>query len=1370
MAVNLSRTFGRLTLFSRLIIVVLLAFAATVPAVLYLTVHYAAVQARLELAAEYQNELDTVGLAITPGLFTRDPERIKHDLNQFRRSPSVTSVGFRDVSDSVEFSRESPVALTTPEWFSRWSEVYPMKGTRPLMMNGVYFGVISLEVSPVPIINQAWARAQRQLLILALTMIMVFIGIWVVLRHGLKPLLRLADGTQVLASGNFSLRLESRGSPELRATIDGFNHMAESVEQMVSEIQANNISLSRSEENLRVTMQSIGDAVIATDAEGRVTLMNEVAENLTGWSLADALGQPVVKVFHIINESSRQEVESPVAIVLREGRIVGLANHTLLVARDGTERPIADSGAPIRISAGDNILGVVLVFRDQTEEHQHALTLRNSQQLYASLAEASPAGIFRTDAEGRLVYANAQLGNIFRCKLHLNTIRWSDVFDVHPDDHSRVWSAWATALRDGTSFQTQTRISRSDGSVMWSSLRTAPLHDAQGCFTGFVGTVLDVTAEQENACRAEHMTRLYATLSGINNAIVHSKDAATLFPEICRVAHQEGGFVAVLLVLADWETHAISLGAFAPEAAECIGLQMTGVYLQADNPAAQSLSCRTLLSGERQVSNDYLAEMELAASPFLADMQALHGVAGLSVPIKLGGRAVAALTFFASERDYFTDDMIALADETAQDVSFALTNFERERLRHSAEEKLRSNEERLRLALHATKMGTYEIDMVRDRISIDAVCATILGLTPEPREMSSAEGLALVNKTAYPRVVTEARQADQETERALVEELHITPDGTKRWLRWSGAVMEWMADGKPARFLGTVTDITEAHAQEDHLRMTAMMFDNARDAIIIADHESNIVATNRAFGEITGYAAEEVLGKNPSLLKSGSHDSQFYDAIWRDVHDAGYWQGEVWNRRKDGVIYPCAVSLSAVRRPDGEITHYLWIGTDITKQKEFEERITRLAYHDSLTDLPNRVLLRDRVQQNLASAHRDGENLALLFLDLDHFKNINDSLGHAVGDQLLMEVAKRMHFAVRNMDTVGRLGGDEFLLLLPGADADAAAHVAQKLLVEVAKPFRVNSHSLTVTSSIGISLFPKDGHSFDDLMKSADTAMYKAKESGRNAYYFASMEMNQAVFQRLVLESNLRRAIDGKEFVLFYQPQYQMPGQDMIGAEALIRWQQPELGFVSPRQFIPIAEESGLIESIGEWVLAEACGQIKTWQDKRLQAVRIGINISTRQFRARNLLQVVDQALEQSGLSGEFLEVEITESLLAEDMDYTLAVLRALKERGIQISVDDFGTGYSSLSYLKRFPIDRLKIDQSFIRDLDSDVDDWAIATAIVTLGHSMGMKIIAEGVETTEQLQILRNMGCDQVQGFLLARPMSSANMSDLLFKGKPN
>ena len=552
--------------------------------------------------------------------------------------------------------------------------------------------------------------------------------------------------------------------------------------------------------------------------------------------------------------------------------------------------------------------------------------------------------------------------------------------------------------------------------------------------------------------------------------------------------------------------------------------------------------------------------------------------------------------------------------------------------------------------------------------------------------------------------------------------------------------------------------------RDQELKLAATVFDNSREIIVITDASTNVISVNRAFVEITGYEADDIVGKNISIIKSGRQDENFYRSMWENINTIGYWQGELWNRRKNGEVYPAWVSISAIRDDNGEVTKYISVSTDITEFKQAEDRIRYLAYYDPLTNLPNRTLLRDRTEQLLHNASRENRQAALLFIDLDNFKNINDSLGHLAGDRLLQEVARRIESELRQSDTVGRLGGDEFLVLLTDANVSASMHVARNLLDSIGRSFGIEGHSLTVSASIGIALYPRDGTNFEELHKNADVAMYKAKELGRNRYHFFTQELNNAAMERLTLENALRQALEERQFMLHYQPQVDIRSGKIIGLEALLRWNHPELGSVSPARFIPVAEESGLIGPIGAWVVHEACRQNKAWQDAGLQPLVVAVNTSTRQYSIGDVYDMVEQALQDSGLQPHYLEVEITESLLAQDLDSTLEVMSKLKGLGVHIAVDDFGTGYSSLAYLKRFPIDKLKIDQSFIRDLETDEDDRAIAAGVINLSHSLQLTAIAEGVETEQQLATLHQLGCDEAQGFLFSRPLPPHELEALL------
>jgi len=572
----------------------------------------------------------------------------------------------------------------------------------------------------------------------------------------------------------------------------------------------------------------------------------------------------------------------------------------------------------------------------------------------------------------------------------------------------------------------------------------------------------------------------------------------------------------------------------------------------------------------------------------------------------------------------------------------------------------------------------------------------------------------------------------------------------------------WLA----ALFTRYRQNIDERNAR---LRVWAKVFESGTEAMLITDPASRIIEVNDTFTRITGYTRDEAVGQTPRLLNSGHHDAAFYRAMWESLTRTGAWAGEIWNRRKDGSVYPEWLSITAAHDENGQITNYVSAFSDISERKAYEVRLRHLAEYDPLTKLPNRTLLRDRLTHAIGLAARKGGKIAELFLDLDRFKNINDSLGHAIGDQMLIEAARRLRSAVRGSDTVSRLGGDEFVLLLTELETpDHAAHVAEKLLQVVAEPFSLEGHELNVTPSIGIALFPEDGADPDALLKNADTAMYHAKENGRNNFQFFAPAMNVRVSEHLALENSLRQALTRNELALHYQPQFDLASGRLIGYEALMRWHSPTLGTVPPGKFIPIAEESGLIQPLGQWALNEACRQNAQWRADGLPVQPVAVNLSAVQFRHGNIVALIEQALRNSGLPPALLEVEVTESVLMEDIEQVAQTLQRIKRLGITLAIDDFGTGYSSLSYLKRIRFDKLKIDRSFINGLPDAADNAALTVAIIGMAANLGLGTIAEGVETEAQRDFLRRHGCRQVQGYLYARPLDAAALAERLARSE--
>jgi diguanylate cyclase (GGDEF)-like protein/PAS domain S-box-containing protein len=678
--------------------------------------------------------------------------------------------------------------------------------------------------------------------------------------------------------------------------------------------------------------------------------------------------------------------------------------------------------------------------------------------------------------------------------------------------------------------------------------------------------------------------------------------------------------------------------------------------------------------------------------------------------------------------------------------------------RHAAREALRESECRYR-ALYESAAEGMAIIQHGVFTSVNRAALTMLGY---------ADAAAVINRR--PEELSPPQQADGESSAEKANRIlalattgqvqrfdweHLRADGTTLVVRVT--LIPVKLKGGNAAF-AIWYDLSERRAAELRDERARTLFENSSEGIILTDPEQRIVAVNRAFTEITGYSESEALGQTPRILQSGRQDADFYRAMWASLERTGEWRGQFWNRRKNGEIYPQLSTITAVRDVSGQLSSYIAVFGDITHLKRSEQALYDLAHKDPLTGLANRTLLRARLERSLHRSAHERQMLGLLFLDLDLFKNVNDTLGHPVGDALLQSVATAMAQRVRNSDNIARLGGDEFVVLVEGMqDPDVAARLARRLLAIFTRPFAVQGRELHITASIGISVFPRDGEDMDALLANADVAMYQAKEQGRNTYRFFKPEMAAGAGERLQLENALRGALARDELTLEYQPQVCLDDGRMRGVEALLRWHHPTLGKIPPARFIPIAEELGIICEFGSWTLDQACRQLANWDHQGFPVARLAVNLSVRQLERPNLVSEIVKMLELNGVDPHRLELEVTESMLMRRTEQVIASLTALRKMGITIAVDDFGSGFSSLAYLKRLPIQRLKIDKSFVDQLTVDANDDAIARAIIALGRGLGLEVIAEGVDTEAQAEFLRREGCTEAQGFLFGRPVTA-------------
>lgn len=936
---------------------------------------------------------------------------------------------------------------------------------------------------------------------------------------------------------------------------------------------------------------------------------------------------------------------------------------------------------------------------------------------------------------------------------------------THPDDIEHTLKYLRQMLASNKShYEVELRLQHKDGHYIDVLTRGFILRDDLGKALRIAGTNTDITAFKKADREIITLNRLLSMITNTNKLITRKPGSVVLFNEVCKIAVQDGGFNFAwvgLLTEARDQLKCITYTGVTTSFIESLENNLTNLDYKL--PAIQCITedkhiiCNDLANAEYEglwVSN--------ALESGYRSMVAL--------PISRHGEVVGNFSLFSDEPQAFGQKEIALLDELAADISYALEIEDSESLRKKTEKALTESETLFHNLASNSPAGVFRVDKK----------GQITYYNDNWRAITNASDQELIDGVAFPTSIhaEDSKAVSVAFHKCLHDKVSFNmefrfshPNQSVIWVKCQAQPC-FDDKGVFNGFVGTLTDVTELKNVQDSLYMAGIVIDHSREAILVTDSNVNIMMVNKAFTEIEGYTAEEIIGKNPSILNSGRQDSHYFSAMYSSLKDTGVFQSEIWNRRKNGEIHPGILSITTVKNANQKITHYVSVFTDITSLKNTEERLAFLANHDTLTGLPNRMMLISHISHAIEGAKRKHKHIALLLLDLDRFKNVNDSFGHLAGDDLLQQLSAKLKTKLRGNDLMARLGGDEFVVVLEDvSNPEYAAKVAENIIQTIQEPWHLHQHNAIVNigTSIGISLYPDHGDNSLDLLKHADAALYQAKGSGRGVAKYYSENLTRQARRRFKLETKLREAISNNELKLHYQPKLDVFTGKIISAEALVRWVDPKVGMIMPNEFISIAEETGLIAKLGEWVLREACRQGREWLDKGLD-LAIAVNISATQLYHDDITKTISDTLKTTGFPAKNLELELTESILMRREAESIKKLYQIKELGITLAVDDFGAGYSSLSYLRRFPLDVLKIDRSFVADLDDDKDDRAITATIIGIGRTLNLKVVAEGVETASQLAFLASHGCHMYQGFYASPALEAKLLEEFIAAYKGN
>ncbi len=1002
--------------------------------------------------------------------------------------------------------------------------------------------------------------------------------------------------------------------------------------------------------------------------------------------------------------------------------------------------------------------GTGLVVAASSAERRQTGALRNGLNLLRQVFDAVPLAVRTADAEGRITSANAAAEDLGLYDAPASKAPgWigAERRALQPGD----WPL-ARVLESGSAvYNEQIEVSVAGGSRKTLLCSAVPLRNAAGGMIGAVGVKQDLSELLEAQAHALRLAKAREVISRCIRILIHAADERQMLDEMCRVVVEVGGYALALVGVAQPDAaRTVRFVAEAP-AGHRAAIEALNVSW-ADDERGRGPTGTALRTGKPSVVQ------EVVDDPGTAVWNRFHAERGIrataAFPFRFDADHRAALSINSALPGAFTEAEIELFEELAGDIGFGLRALR-------AERDLRDRQARLLTAERVARTGFIDWNLATNQVELSNEVMRLFGLKRVSGPVPIERATEMIHPEDRERVGAALALAVRGEGSYDLDHRMLRSDGNVVWVHAQAELIH-AAGGGPVTLLGTVTDITARmeserarHESEEMLRELAA---NMPEMVWIWE------AKTEEFVYLSP-AVERVFGRRLSLGKSTA--SEFFAALHPDdaaralagakEHPLGGYDGEFRVVRPDGTVRWIHGRTFAIRDEAGEVHRVAGIGADISERKDAEERLLRLAHYDHLTDLPNRKFFDDSLDRVIAQASERKQVVAVLLLDLDRFKTVNDTLGHATGDELLRQAAGRLLEHVRLRDVVGRLGGDEFGLVLQSLDGvQGAGTVAGNILRALKAPFDIGGRELFLSASIGIAAYPADAQDRDSLLRYADTAMYQAKAEGRATYRFYTARMNAHAAEKLEMEGLLRRAIERDEFLLHYQPKLDLRSGKVVGAEALLRWQRPGVGMVSPGEFIPLLEETGLIVPVGEWVLGEACRQLRAWADAGIESFSVAVNLSGVQFGSAELVQRIRRAVADQALAPSRLELEITESAVMTNPEVAAAALAKLSEAGFRVSVDDFGTGYSSLSYLKRFPISAIKIDQSFVRNITTDPDDAAIASAVIGIGHGLGLMVIAEGVETAEQQEYLRARGCDQVQGYLIARPLAAADLAEFL------